>query len=184
MKTIEQAESLFEAALRHFTHGGLIPNTDATRGSIGEAVYGVILTMWSRGEALMLADGARTVAARAVTLDFPDKIGIQWRTEFFPHARFGGQAGNCMPLGFFKGFDLYIGFQWPMPPVLIARYGSAPHEYETLPVLMVDDLDTLPAHFAAAYARAVQAGIPPSGGDEQGTAFFVPPGGPEITPLA
>ena len=56
---------------------------------------------------------------------------IRWKTDFYPRSQFARQLGDCAPLGTHNGHDLYVGYQNPLPPTLIARYGNHPSEYLT-----------------------------------------------------
>jgi hypothetical protein len=138
---------------------------------IEEGISEFLQKMESRDEVLILAEGLRAVSARAVPHGM-GTVSAQWRTDFYPGARYRGQEGCFMPLGFHERYDLYLGFQWPLLPTLIARFGNQPQEHESFSTFMLGCLG-IPEHFFVAHQRALRAGIPLDGGNERSTAFFV-----------
>jgi len=172
--SLEQAMNAIQSSLENFINKPMPkPNLNGMLLQIEEGISRNLRMIEERGEVLILADGMRAVVPRVVSTT-PESALIQWRTDFFPCARFRVQEGACMPLGFFEGYDLYIDFQWPLPPTFIARYGNLPQQYETLPIHLVDPPRYLvPEHFIAALDRAVQVGIPLNDCNERDTSFFV-----------
>lgn len=80
---------------------------------------------------LMFAEGAVYVGATPIMKPELHRYDLRWKTEFLFGPRWIRQPGDAMPLGFFGNYDLYIGFQEPLPPTLIARYGNGGGDYLT-----------------------------------------------------
>jgi hypothetical protein len=94
-----------------------------------------------RNDFLLPYDGMAVVGGKIYTTSrgrAASRVELQWVTDFYPGRRYSGQEGSVMPLGFFGTYDLYLGFQDPLPPTLIARYGHAPHEYATQNPFLAD----------------------------------------------
>lgn len=133
------------------------PITRVTQNDIDSTIAMKFMESEAAGDLLMPFDGMRLMGGR---LDFEkvhnNRVDVRWSTTFFPCARFLGSYGQCIALGFFGEYDLYIGLQAPLPPTLIARYGNDPSDYLTYnPALLgVDNVQAHGEFFAEALRRA------------------------------
>jgi hypothetical protein len=105
------------------------------------------------GENFMVGDGMQIIDARAIRVY--NTICLQWFTDFYPNPRYI-RHHNTRPLGFFKEFDLYLGFQKGLSPTLIARFGNNGDEYDTFnpSLLGIENIAHYGEHFIEAYKRA------------------------------
>lgn len=90
------------------------------------------------GRILLIADGLRVVDGflRESRHD-GGLVDVLFRTEFYPAPRYPNIDGDYIALGFFEDYDLWLARQDPLPPTLIARYGSAAgHYFSTNPYLL------------------------------------------------
>lgn len=79
---------------------------------------------------LMFAEGAVYVGAKPIMKPELYRYDLRWKTDFWMGERWTRQE-SAMPLGFFGNYDLYIGFQEPLPNTLIARYGYGGGDYRS-----------------------------------------------------
>lgn len=72
-------------------------------------------------------------------------------------------GGKCISLGSYGVLDLYLGYQDPLPPTLVARYGNGDADYLTCnPELCgYDNVARHGGHFVEALTRATAAGLLP-----------------------
>jgi len=108
------------------------------------------------GEPVLLADGFRVTGGQ-ISLS-GNNATMAWRTDFYPWARYQApKPRECYAaLGYYDEFDLYIGFQPPLPPTLIARFGNGPDQYLSANpyLLSAEDFALTGSHFVEAKRRA------------------------------
>ena len=143
------------------------PVNNTTRSLLNSTLASSFAESKNSGEVLLPFVGMQVIGGASHFNE--NRVDIRWNTDFFPGPRFGRHPGDCMPLGFFGDFDLYVGAQSPFPPTLIARYGYGQMDYSTFnPALLgPGDASLYGEHFAEALHRALfinyDLGIPPEG---------------------
>jgi hypothetical protein len=124
------------------------------------------LVKLDRGLALIFEGCVLTDAELKPAANDPSRINTRWKTDFFPRNRWSRHPGDCMPLGFFGEYDLYIAEQsFGFAPTLIARYGDAPGQYGSfnsfvtdVRVLYAPDASDITLVYREAYERAQRIG--------------------------
>lgn len=106
------------------------PMTPATAGMMQSVIDYAFAESRACRAVLMFAERAVYVGASPVLKPQENRADLRWKTDFWMGERWTRQQ-NAMPLGFFGDYDLYIGFQEPLPPTLIARYGHGGGDYVT-----------------------------------------------------
>lgn len=135
-----------------------LSQSDDIRSQLHATIEAEFATANAAGELFEVADGMRVVGG-AVRFNLSQGTMV-WRTAFTRSARWRGQGGDVQPLGYFEGYDLYIGFQGSFPPTLIARHGHKGYEYSTAnPSVMGRAYVGYTPYFAAALARADFTGV-------------------------
>lgn len=108
-----------------------------------------------KGLPLIMAEGMAIVGGKAIMYDFDvSSVTIAWTTDFYPRARFSGQEGEVVALGFFEEYDLYVGLQAGLGTTLIARYGNDHGSYLTFNPSYAK-IESASECFVEAYNRAI-----------------------------
>lgn len=106
------------------------PMTPSTTGMMQSAINQAFAEAQYCRAVLMFAEGAVYVGAEPILKPKENRADLRWKTDFWMGERWTRQE-SAMPLGFFENYDLYIGFQEPLPPTLVARYGNGGGDYLT-----------------------------------------------------
>lgn len=106
------------------------PMTQATEHQMQSAIDHAFREAQFCRAVLMFAEGAVYVGAKPIMKHRENRADLRWKTDFWMGERWARQQ-NAMPLGFFGNYDLYIGFQEPLPNTLVARYGHDGGDYLT-----------------------------------------------------
>lgn len=106
------------------------PMNPATTGMMQSVIDSAFADAKCCRAVLMFAEGAVYVGASPVLKPRDNRADLRWKTDFWMGERWKRQQ-NAMPLGFFGNYDLYIGFQEPLPNTLVARYGHSGGDYLT-----------------------------------------------------
>lgn len=121
----------FQAVLAHGLEDCIYrPMTPATTGMMRTIIDHAFAEAQYCRAVLMFAEGAVYVGASPVLKPKENRADLRWKIDFWMGERWTRQQ-NAMPLGFFGNYDLYIGFQNPLPSTLIARYGHGGADYLT-----------------------------------------------------
>lgn len=131
----------------------------ATVNQVTQRITEAFANIHSQGIITLAADGMRVTQGKAV-FDPLDKsrVNIKWTTSMYPGPRYpNGNIGNervkAIALGYYNEYDLYVVFQGPIPPTIVARYGTDGPEYETFNPAMTKLLPEHPAHYHEAVER-------------------------------
>lgn len=121
----------FQALLAHGLEDCINrPMTPATTGMMQSIIDQAFAEAQYCRAVLMFAEGAVYVGAKPIMKPELYRYDLRWKTDFWMGERWTRQQ-SAMPLGFFGNYDLYIGFQEPLPPTLVARYGNGGGDYMT-----------------------------------------------------
>jgi hypothetical protein len=132
---LAQFEQAVQHELREFYGEQL---THLTMARCNEKIRRYILEAYAYNRSYCMPfDGIRIVAGE--TYAEGSSLGINYITEFMPHQRWGNVHPDWVPLGFFKGYDLYYAKQDPLTPTLIAKFGINLSEFETYNPFLIDD---------------------------------------------
>ncbi|NYT68829.1 hypothetical protein [Pusillimonas noertemannii] len=146
------------ASINNFALGRPVRNS--TLAEVRDIARTYFRDRYARGEFSLIFDGAMVTGIKAKLGDTPDKLDLSYETDFFPRARYAGQSGDCIVLGFHGNYDLYYAAQGDLPGTLVARYGNSGADYESANpwLLSWEQVAESGAHFHEALRRAKTLG--------------------------
>ncbi len=119
-----------------------------------EKATDIIRSLYAARKFCMPFDGVRITVGKAFKKT-ANTIGIEFITEWMPHARYDNADPTWMPLGFLREFDLYYAMQKGLPPTLIIKDGHGAEGYASYNPFLIDTLPRLEMYRVALQRAAM-----------------------------
>lgn len=119
-----------------------------------DKITDLIQTFYANRKFCMPFDGVRITAGKVFKRTH-DAIGLEFMTEWMPHARYNNADPTWVPLGFLGPFDLYYAMQNGLPPTLIIKNGHPAEMYTSYNPFLIDALPGLEMYLVALQRAAM-----------------------------